>query len=68
MTLRPTARACGISLGTSFHLRHRIMELLQGEQAELLQGIVELDETFFRKSHKGSRRLPFQRVSRKRGG
>ena len=68
MTLRPTARACGISLDTSFHLRHRIMELLQSEQAELLQGIVELDETFFRKSHKGSRSLPFQREPRKRGG
>ena len=68
MTLRPTARACGISLDTSFHLRHRIMELLQGEQAELLQGIVELDETFFRESHKGSRSLPFQRKPRKRGG
>ena len=68
MTLRTTARAYGISLDTSFHLRHRIMELLQGEQAELLQGVVELDETFFRKFLKGSRRLPFQRVSRKREG
>ena len=68
MTLRSTARACGISLDTSFHLRHRIMELLQSEQAKLLQGIVELDETFFGKSHKGSRSLPFQREPRKRGG
>ena len=68
MPLRATARACGISLDTLFHLRHRIMELLQGEQAELLQGIVELDETFFRESNKGSRCLPFQRTSQKRGG
>ena len=68
MPLRATARACGISLDTLFHLRHRIMELLQGEQAELLQGIVELDETFFRESHKGSRHQPFQRASQKRRG
>ena len=68
MTLRPIARACGISLDTSFHLRHRIMELLQGEQAELLQGIVELDEMFLCESHKGSRSLPFQRGPIKRGG
>ena len=47
MTLRPAARTCNISLDTSFHLRHRIMALLQSEQAELLQGIVKLDETFF---------------------
>ena len=44
------------------------MELLQGEQAELLQGIVELDETFFRESHKDSRHRLFQRASQKRGG
>ena len=66
MTLRPTARQCGISLDTAFHLRHRIMELLQSDQAELLQGIVELDEAFFRLSHKGSRSL--KQPPRKRGG
>ena len=68
MTLRPTARACGISLDTSFHLRHHIIEFLQREQAELLQGIVELDEALFCESHKVSRLLPFQRGPIKRGG
>ena len=68
MTLRAAARACGISLDTAFHLRHRIMQLLQKDQAEQLRGIVELDETFFRESDKGSRTLPFQREPRKRGG
>ena len=43
------------------------MKLMQSEQAELLQGIVELDEMFFCESHKGSRSLPFQRRSIKRG-
>ena len=66
MTLRPTARQCGISLDTAFHLRHRVMQLLQEDQAELLQGIVELDEAFFRLSHKGSRNL--DQPPRKRGG
>ena len=66
MTLRPTARQCGISLDTAFHMRHRIMQLLQGDQAELLQGIVEIDEAFFRHSEKGSRQLT--RPARKRGG
>ena len=68
MTLRAAARTCGISLDTAFHLRHRIMQLLQTDQAEQLNGIVELDETFFRESHKGSRTLPTQREPRKRGG
>ena len=59
MTLGPAARTCDISLDTSFHLRHRTMALLQSEQAELLQGIVELDETFFRESTKGPGIFPF---------
>ena len=66
MTLRAAARACGISLDTAFHLRHRIMQLLQEDQAEQLRGIVELDETFFRKSHKGSRTLPSSTTAKKK--
>ena len=66
MTLRPAARTCGISLDTSFHMRQRIMQLLQGDQADVLEGIVEMDETFFRQSNKGVRNLP--RPSRRRGG
>ncbi|WP_281647372.1 hypothetical protein [Parendozoicomonas sp. Alg238-R29] len=38
-------------------LCHRVMALLENDQAELLQGIVELDEAFFRESHKGLRHL-----------
>ena len=66
MTLRPAARECGVSLETSFRLRHRVMEIVESDKAERLQGIVEMDETFFRESFKGQRQLP--RPARKRGG
>jgi transposase-like protein len=66
MTLRPAARKCGVSLETSFRLRHRVMEIIEGDKPERLQGIVEMDETFFRESLKGQRKLP--RPARKRGG
>ena len=36
MTLRPAARTCAISLDASFHMRHRIMQPLQGDQADVL--------------------------------
>ena len=65
-TLRPAAQACGVSLDTSFRLRHRLMEVVENDKAELLQGIVEMDETLFRESLKGQRQLP--RAARKRGG
>lgn len=57
MSLRKSARHCSISLDTSFHLRHRIMSLLVNNKSEHLEGIVEIDETFFRLSHKGERGL-----------
>nr|MDT0250052.1 IS1595 family transposase [Endozoicomonas sp.] len=64
-TLRPAARRCGISLDTSFHLRHRLMELVKDDSYGQLSGIAEEDETFFRESHKGDRK---QKTPRKRGG
>lgn len=66
MTLRPAARTCGIALDTSFRLRHRLMEIIEGDKSEHLQGIVEMDETLFRESCKGQRQL--SRAARKRGG
>lgn len=64
-TLRPAARRCGISLDTSFHLRHRLMSLVESDLYGQLSGIAEEDETFFRESHKGERKLL---APRKRGG
>ena len=66
MTLRPAARRCGVALNTSFRLRHRLMEVVESDKAEHLQGIVEMDETLFRESFKGQRKL--SRPARKRGG
>lgn len=66
MTLRQSAVRCRVSLDTSFHLRHRLMRLIEEDQAGLLTGIVEMDETFFRESCKGERNL--SRPPRKRGG
>ncbi len=42
------------------------MEVIEGDKAAQLKGIVEMDETFFRESFKGQRNMP--RRARKRGG
>ena len=62
--LRPAAKQCGVSLDTSFHLRHRLMAVIEGDCYGQLSGIAEEDETFFRESHKGDRKL---QAPRKRG-
>ena len=64
-TLRVAAKQCDISLPTSFRLRHRIMRIIETDQAELLSGISEIDETFLLESHKGERGLG--ETARKRG-
>src|SRR4051812_16765467 len=53
MTLAKAAAHCGVHLTTSFRWRHRF---LRAAAREALGGVVEADETFFRRSHKGSRR------------
>ena len=65
-TLRPAAAKCGVSLNTSFHLRHRLMAVVESDAYGQLSGILEEDETFFRESHKGQRKLEVP--ARKRGG
>lgn len=65
LTLRASAAICNIDFKTAFRWRHRFMEMISEDQAEDLEGIVEADETFFRESLKGKRRMP--RPSRKRG-
>ena len=65
-TLRTAAKRCNIDLKTSFRWRHRFLEVIDPDQAEVLQGVVELDETLFDESFKGQREgLP--RPARKRG-
>src|SRR3954453_20405027 len=53
VSLAKAAAHCGVHLTTSFRWRHRF---LRAAAREALGGVVEADETFFRRSHKGSRR------------
>ena len=50
---RRSAAACGVARSTAFRWRHRFLSAPR--QMQTLSGIVEADETFFRRSYKGSR-------------
>ena len=66
-SIRKTAEICGIHRNTAFYWRHKILDALQNMADNVqLNGIVEVDETFFSVSYKGSRNLP--REAHKRGG
>ncbi|MCB1380293.1 MAG: IS1595 family transposase, partial [Alphaproteobacteria bacterium] len=54
-TVAAAAERCGVAPSTSFRWRHRFLRAKTAE-SEVLGGIVEADETFFRLSFKGSRR------------
>lgn len=66
MTVREAAGVMGVSLGTAFRLRHRFLKAVVTHQPTAVTGLVEADETYFRESQKGSRKMT--RPSRKRGG
>ncbi len=66
VTLHQSAAACGISYRTALLWRHRF--LANARTLTVLEGIVEMDETYFRESCKGSRSLRQRRKARKRGG
>jgi transposase-like protein len=55
MSLTEAAAHCGVHLTTSFRRRHRFLRAPAATR-EALGGVVEADETFFRRSHEGSRR------------
>ena len=66
-SIRKTAEICGIHRNTAFYWRHKILDALQNMADSVeLNGIVEVDETFFSVSYKGSRKMP--REARRRGG
>src|ERR671932_1852120 len=72
MSLTKAAAHCGVHLTTSFRWRHRFLRAPAATR-EALGGVVEADETFFRRSHEGSRRwrrgdAPPGRGPRRRGG
>src|SRR4051812_49651289 len=71
VSLAKAAAHCGVHLTTSFRWRHRFLRAPAATR-EALGGVVEADETFFRRSHKGSRRwrrgdAPPGRGPRRRG-
>ena len=55
-TLRRAAKACRVTLKTSFNWRHRFLQVIEDDQSNELGEIVELDETFFRESFKGQKK------------
>ena len=65
LTIRKASEAVGICVDTAFRWRHRFLALPQGHQAKPVSGILEVDETYFRRSHKGARGLA--RKPRSRG-
>jgi transposase-like protein len=67
VSLRKAAKRCRIDLTTSFRWRHRFLDGARTEKAKVVGGVVEVDETFFLRSEKGSRRIS-GRAPRKRGG
>jgi transposase-like protein len=74
-TVRQSAKNCGVATSTAFRWRHRFLATPAANEPTGLSGIVEADETFFRRSEKGSRRwtqpsldsVPPSRKPRRRG-
>lgn len=56
LSVRKAAAACDVAVSTAFRWRHRFLRAAKTKQPVNLSGIVEADETFFRRSFKGSRR------------
>lgn len=67
LSVHKAAAKLEVSPSTAFRWRHRFLKLAQPVMAVELTGVVEADETFFRRSCKGQA-LPLGRVARKRGG
>ncbi len=57
LTIKQMAAEMGIARSTAFRLRHRFLSEAVNHQPAGLAGLVEMDETFFRESQKGSRKL-----------
>lgn len=55
-SVRKSASRCDVAVSTAFRWRHRFLRAPAANKPAKLSGIVEADETFFRRSYKGSRR------------
>jgi transposase-like protein len=67
LTIRKTATRIGLTIDRAFRWRHLFLAYLQQQKPTALTGIVEADETFFRRSFKGQRKA-MPRPAKKRGG
>lgn len=65
-TLPKIAKRLKIHISTAFYWRHKILFALRSMGYQMLKGIIESDETFFKESLKGRRIL--DRKPKKRGG
>ena len=65
-TLPKIAKRLKIHISTAFYWRHKILFALRSMGYQMLKGIIESDETFFKESLKGRRKL--DRKPKKRGG
>tara|TARA_R110001583_G_scaffold3402_3_gene21941 strand:+ start:4335 stop:4592 length:258 start_codon:yes stop_codon:yes gene_type:complete len=63
---RVTAARCHVHLSTAFRWRHRFLKLVDHLNTAVLTGSVEADQTMFRDSFKGQRKIA-ERPVRKRG-
>lgn len=68
-TLKRISGELGIHISTAFFWRHKVLNGLKNLPAELLNGVAEVDETYFLESHKGKHKTRIShRKPRKRGG
>jgi transposase-like protein len=66
LSVHQSAATLAVAPSTAFRWRHRFLRLPQGVKAQLLQGVVEADETYFLRSSKGQ--CVQGRKARHRGG
>jgi transposase-like protein len=66
LTIRQASERLQVAPSTAFRWRHRFLALPQNLKPGAMSGVVEVDETYVRRSCKGQRVLG--RVSRRRGG
>ena len=67
LTIRKSAERVGLTVDRAFRWRHTFLAYLQQQKPSGLTGVVEADETFFRRSFKGQRKA-MPRAAKKRGG
>lgn len=55
ISVRKSAANCGVATSTGFRWRHRFLAAAAADKPVVMSGIIEADETFFRRSYKGAR-------------